>query len=262
MNLRSSSCAFALTLGLAFVGCVEKKTAQPSSSSGGTSTSGSSGSAGTPGPVPSVVSPTEAGVDALTGTVRYLALGDSITSGGGSPNPETVSFVARLSERWRARGCTVELKNVGVSGATSADIIAVQVPELAPFKPTFVTLQVGANDIVHDVTVDTYRANVRTIIDAAKATGARVVVIGQNEWPRSPRAPDYGTNLVEKRLVYEAAFVEEVRAKSVQMVDLASIYRAAADAGQWASDGIHPTPEAYDAVAAEMARVLTAPCAK
>lgn len=203
----------------------------------------------------------DSGADPSTGEVRYAALGDSISQGIGTDDFETVAFPARLAERWRAKGCKVELKNLGQDGYTAGDIIRDEVPQLAEFNPTFITFQTGSNDIAMNVPIETYRTNVRTVLDAAKKTGARVVVLPQNEWPRSPRGPDFGGTL-EKRNAYDAVMIEEVKAKGVELVDLRPLYTQHADKKLWAADGIHPTPVAYDEMAAEIARVIPAPCGK
>ena len=197
----------------------------------------------------------------MTGVVRYLALGDSVTQGVGAPDPETGSFPARLSARWRTRGCTVELKNVGVSGYTASAVLSDQVPEIAVFKPTLITFQTGANDIANGVTMEDYRKDVKIILDAAKESGARVVVLLQNQWFRAPQGPSYGGTF-EKHAAYDAIMLEELKAKGAELVDLRALYTQQADNNLWVSDGIHPTPEAYDAWAAEIARVIPSPCGK
>ena len=141
---------------------------------------------GAPPPAPPV-STVDGGADPVTGEIRYLALGDSISQGKGSPDFETAAFPLRLAERWRAGGRTVVLKNLGVPHCTAADIIAHELPEIAPFKPTLITLQVGSNDIATKVPVETYRAQIRTILEAARRSGARVLVLGQNEWESALR---------------------------------------------------------------------------
>lgn len=217
-----------------------------------------------PAPPPPPVSALDGGADPQTGEVRYLALGDSITQGIGTDAFETDAFPARLSERWRAKGCKVELKNAGISGYTAAEVLRDQVPEIAPFKPTLITLQDGANDIVNAVPPETYRTNIRAILDAAKKSGARVVVLPQNEWPRSPEGINYGTvsSLMDQRDALNTILIEEVKAKGAELVDLRALYRQHADKKLWAADGIHPTPPAYDEMAAELARVIPSPCGK
>jgi len=219
-----------------------------------------SSSSGPPPPAPPV-SNVEGGADPQTGDIRYLALGDSISQGYGVPDMSTGAFPARLAEHWRARGCKVVLKNLGARHNTSQDVITNQLPQIAPFKPTLITLQVGSNDMGRSVPIETYRKNVRTILEAAKGSGARVVVIGQNEWHRSPEGPNYGKKLGEKRDAFDGALTDETKANGTELVDLRLLYRQQADKKMWNEDGIHPTAEAYDQMAAELARVIPTPCA-
>lgn len=211
-------------------------------------------------PAPSVSS-LEGGADPQTGVIRYLAIGDSISQGKGDGKEsdfESVAFPTKLANRWRAKGMKVELKILGVAHATTEAVVAKQLPEIAAFKPTFITFQGGSNDIATHVSADTYRANVRTILDAAKKSGARVVVVGQNEWWRSPQGKGYG-GTQDKRDAFDAILFEETKAKGAELVDLRFLYRQQADKKAWAEDGIHPTPAAYDEMAAELARVIPAP---
>lgn len=193
-----------------------------------------------------------------SGAVRYLAIGDSLTQGVGAPDEATGSFPALLAQRWRDGGCDVELLNTGVSGSTVEQIIAEQLPQLEPFQPTIVTFQSGGNDLVMSVPVEDYRNNVRTVLDAATGSGARVVVFAQNEWFRAPGCQGYAT--AEQRDEFDSVLIEEASAKGAEFVDLRPLYKQEADDGQWVEDGIHPTPEAYDAWATEMAEVIGSPC--
>lgn len=192
---------------------------------------------------------------------RYLALGDSFTIGTGSEPSR--SFPARLVDRWRARGCSLTLENVAVNGYTTDDLIEQELPSLASFNPTFITVAIGANDIAQGHSLEAYRINVRRILDAAKATGARVVAIPQPDWSRSPSAAPFGTQPVLADAIsrFNAALAEEARARSVEWLDLGPLMRQQARSGQLAADGLHPSAEAYDAWARELASSLTCrPC--
>jgi acyl-CoA thioesterase-1 len=166
-------------------------------------------------------------------------------------------------DRWTSSGCTLTLENVAVNGYTTDDLIDRELPSLTSFHPTFVTVAIGANDIVRGHSIDAYRENVRRILDAAKGTGARVVVLPQPDWSRSPSAASFGTQaaLATSIADFNAALAAEARAKGAEWVDLVPLMRERAAKGQVASDGLHPSTEAYDAWAAEMARVLSSPCA-
>jgi lysophospholipase L1-like esterase len=194
------------------------------------------------------------------GAARYLALGDSFTVGTGSP-PDR-AFPARLFDRWQAVGCTLSLKNVAVNGYTTDDLIAEELPALAAFAPTFVTVAVGANDIVQGHALEAYRSNVRRILAVVASTGARVVALPQPDWSRSPAAASLGSQEVLAAAIarFNVALAEEARASGALWVDLAPLMQEQAVRGLLARDGLHPSADAYDAWAAELARVLPAPC--
>ena len=248
---------FAVAPFAAFLPACEKTASSPGSSGSPTSNPTSVG----PTPTAPIVSNVDGGADPATGVVRYLAIGDSLTQGVGAPDYETGAFPAVLAEKWRARGCTVELMNVGESGFTAAQMVSDQLPKIAEFKPTFISFQSGANDIANKVTTDAYRKDVQTVLDAAKGSGARVTVLLQNEWFRAPEGPNFG-GTAEKRAAYDTIMIAEVKAKGAELIDLRLLYKDQADKNLWIDDGIHPTPEAYAAWATEIARIIPSPCGK
>jgi lysophospholipase L1-like esterase len=187
---------------------------------------------------------------AASSPARYLAIGDSFTIGtGSSPNE---AFPARLVERWRSRGCAVELKNVAVDGYTTADVIREELPAIASFRPTFLTVAVGANDIVQGRSEDEYRANLRRIFsEAARAARGHVVVVAlpQPDWSQSPIASTFGDRAaIAKRIRrYDAIFAEEAIASGAIFID------ARPEPGAVASDGLHPSASAHAAWAEAIA---------
>lgn len=194
------------------------------------------------------------------GDIRYLSLGDSLTQGVGAPDPDSGSFPFLLSAKWRAAGCNVELKNPAIAGYTAADIIREELKEIDAFKPNFITLLVGSNDIVANVTPETYRKNVRTILAAAKKSGARVVVFPQNEWFNSPRGPDFGTDLASKRAAFDAIMIEEAKAAGAEFLDLRPLHKTQSAKKFWSDDDIHPTIDVYKTWANEIAKTIPHPC--
>ena len=88
------------------------------------------------------------------------------------------------ADQWRADGCQVELQNAGISGYTAGQILAEQVPQIDSFQPNIITFQAGGNDIANGIPVDEYRDNVKAVLDSATGSGARVIVLAQNEWDR------------------------------------------------------------------------------
>lgn len=200
------------------------------------------------------------GFDPKTGEIRWLVLGDSLSQGIGAPDPATGAFPVLLAAKWRAEGLAVVVKNVAVKRFTVEDMIRVELPEIAAFAPTLVTFQGGSNDVANGVPLETFRKNVKTVLEAAKKSGARVLVMPQNEWFRAPDGPSYGKDLARKRAAYDAVLVEETNAAGAELLDLRLLFRQQADKKMWnREDGIHPTAEAYAGWADELARILPAP---
>lgn len=205
-------------------------------------------------------SSTESEAQPPSGAVRYLSLGDSLTEGIGAADLDTGTFPALLAAKWRAAGCEVELQNVGISGYTAGQVLSDEVPSIADFKPTVITFQAGGNDIANSVSLEEYKKNVKAVLDAATDSGAKVVVLAQNEWFRSPDGQNYGENAAAQRVDFDAALIAEANAHGAQFVDMRPLYKQQADEGQWVDDGLHPTPEAYEAWAEGLAEAVPAPC--
>ena len=181
-----------------------------------------------------------------------------MTQGVGAPDEQTGSFPALLAEKWRGEGCEVELQNAGISGYTAGQVLDEQVPQIEEFKPTLITFQAGGNDLVNGVTPDDYRSDVQAVLDAATGSGARVIVLAQNEWFRAPGGQGYTTP--EAREELDSILIEEAQSRGAEFVDMRPIYKQQADENQWVEDGIHPTPEAYETWATELASQVPAPC--
>ena len=201
--------------------------------------------------------PSDASVAAET---RYLALGDSFTAGTGA-TLET-SFPARLTSRWITAGRAVTSKNVAVNGYTTGKLIELELPVLASFSPTFVTVAIGANDIVHASTESAYRAALKTIFAAiakASVSPSNVIALPQPDWSRSPIAGDFGdrATLAASIATFNAALADEAKQAGFRYVDLTPTMNAEIDAGHIAPDGLHPSAAAYDAWAGALAAALS-----
>ena len=77
-------------------------------------------------------------------------------------------------------------------------------------------------------------------------------MLAQNEWFRSPEGIELRRRrrVAAQRAAYDDVLIEETSAHGAEFVDLRPLYAEQADQGLWVEDGIHPTPEAYEAWAA------------
>ena len=185
---------------------------------------------------------------------RFLALGDSFTIGTGT-TPDR-SFPAVLARVWIERGRSVVLSNPAVNGYTTDDLIRQELPLVASFEPTLVTLLIGANDIVSGSTEDRYRQQLRLIHDRLDedASDARVIALPQPDWSLSPAGSGFGDVAALARTIErfnEIARDEADRAGAL-WVDLFRLMRQQGRKKMFAPDGLHPSAEAY----AEWARAL------
>jgi lysophospholipase L1-like esterase len=183
---------------------------------------------------------------------RFLALGDSFTIGTGA-TPDR-SFPAILTRIWTEHGRGVVLANPAVNGYTTDDLILDELPLVATFGPTLITLLIGANDIVQGSSDDRYRHQIRSIHERlrADAPGARVIALPQPDWSMSPAASGFGEPTSIARKIERFNEIARKEAERALWVDLFPLMREQGRKKMFAPDGLHPSAEAY----AEWARVL------
>ena len=179
--------------------------------------------------------------------LRYVALGDSYTIGTSvsesdrSPN----QLVARVG------GARLELvANLGVNGYTSDDLINRELPALAGYKPGFVTVLIGVNDVVRCVPREKYRANLDFILDRllAQVPASRVVVISTPDYTLTPAGADYGNPDQQSAAIADFNDVERAAAaaRGMAFVDISAVARRVpGDPSFVADDGLHPSGRQY-----------------
>ncbi|WP_039796743.1 SGNH/GDSL hydrolase family protein [Nocardia araoensis] len=109
---------------------------------------------------------------------RYAVLGDSIAQGVGDPSPgyEPVGWADRVAAVLTSVRPDLAYLNTGRIGATSAQVIAEQLPSVLEFRPDLVHLTCGGNDLFlpgGDLTQ--LRTNLDTLFGALARTGAQIV---------------------------------------------------------------------------------------
>ena len=179
--------------------------------------------------------------------LRYVALGDSYTIG---------TSVAE-AERWpnqlagRLSGALLELvANLGVNGYTSDDLIKRELPALAGYKPDFVTVLIGVNDVVRRVPRAQYGANVDLILDRllAQVPANRILVVSTPDYTLTPAGADYGNPEQQSAAIADFNEVERAAAASrgIAFVDISTVARRVrGDSSLVAYDGLHPSGKQY-----------------
>lgn len=185
---------------------------------------------------------------------RFLALGDSFTIGTGT-TPDR-SFPAVLARIWKDEGHVVVLSNPAVNGYTTDDLTRDELPLLGSFRPTLVTLLIGANDIVGGSSEDRYRRQLVAIHKRIHddAPGARVIALPQPDWSLAPAGAAFGDVAATARMIerFNEIARDEAEHAGASWVDLFPLMREQGRKNMFSPDGLHPSAEAY----AEWARAL------
>jgi lysophospholipase L1-like esterase len=189
-----------------------------------------------------------AGPSQATG-LRYVAFGDSYTIGTSVEADQR--FPNQLVGALGPAQAGLDLvANLGVNGYTSADLIRDEMPALDELQPEFATVLIGVNDVVQGVSIETYEANLVTILDEllARLPADRIVALAIPDYTVTPAGADYGdphqqhdgivaSNTVMERLAGE---------RGIAFVDIFEIsVRAADDRSLVAHDDLHPSGAQY-----------------
>ncbi|HUQ41540.1 MAG TPA: SGNH/GDSL hydrolase family protein, partial [Candidatus Limnocylindrales bacterium] len=112
------------------------------------------------------------------------------------------AFPAVLVRLWGDAGVECDLRNPAVNGFRTDDLVRDELPLLRSFRPTLVTLLIGANDIVaalratgvDDAALGRYRAQLRAIHEriTADAPDARRFALPQPDWSVTPAGASFG----------------------------------------------------------------------
>ena len=179
-------------------------------------------------------------------TVTVAALGDSLTQGYGLLPEE--GFVPQLEGWLREAGLDVVVQNAGVSGDTTAGGLARVGWTLTPEVEAMI-VSLGGNDLLRGIDPAESAANLRGILEAARAAGVEVMLVGM-EAP-SNYGPDY-------KAAFDGmypALAEEFGAAlypSFFAGLLAEGDMEAARARFMQADGIHPNAEGVARIVADM----------
>jgi len=162
-----------------------------------------------------------------------LAFGDSLTFGTGASEEE--SYPAQL-----ARLIGRKVASAGVPGEVSADGLKRLPAALDEHEPRLLVLCHGGNDFLRRASKLQVAANVRAMIQLAKARGIEVVLIGTPEPGFAVTPPEFYEEIAQEfGIPYEAGV-------------LGKILRDAA----LKSDAIHPNARGYRMIAEQVAVLL------
>lgn len=171
---------------------------------------------------------------------RFVALGDSITAGAvdnaGGSQGDAWPFYASLMSQGRLQ----MVRNAGVFGNKTADMIARFSTDVTPYAPNVVTIAGGTNDYANSVTFATFRANIATLVG---------LVRGINAVPVLATIPPRDSGGYEATIEQWNAWLRDYAQRNgISVLDFYALLTDPANShykAGYASDGTHPNAAGY-----------------
>jgi lysophospholipase L1-like esterase len=195
---------------------------------------------------------------------RYVALGDSYTIGTSVKPRER--WPNQLVRTLRPGADVTLVQNLATNGATTADLLAQQVPAVEGLDPNIVSLLVGVNDVVRGVDVEAYRTNVRSILKrlVGELPASHVVVVTTPDYTLTSAGSNYGERSRQAARIkaFNTVLQAEASRAGTAIVDITPLSDLVpGDPTLVASDGLHPSGKQYagwvELIAPQFREVLT-----
>ena len=174
--------------------------------------------------------------NAYSAPKTQLVLGDSLSAEYGLARG--TRWVALLEQRLKAQKNDTRIVNASISGETTSGGRARLPALLTKHQPDVVLIELGANDGLRGLPVAAAEANLRAMGDAARKTGAKVILVGM----RMP--PNYGRDYADKFYGVYGKLAKEWKAPLVPFM-----FEGIADQPQlFQADRLHPTAQAHPVI--------------
>ncbi|WP_375772473.1 arylesterase [Archangium gephyra] len=157
-----------------------------------------------------------------------LVMGDSLSAAYGLAPEE--GWVALTAERMARQTPGWRVVNASVSGETTAGGAARIAGELSRNRPEVVVIALGGNDGLRGLSLKQTRANLEKMVSAAKASGARVLLVGMRMPPNLGKAYTEG---------FSANYRAVAEAHQVALLPFL-LEPIALDRAAFQADNIHP----------------------
>ena len=168
-----------------------------------------------------------------------IFFGDSLTAGYGLDEP-SLAFPGLIQARLDSAGLGYQVVNAGVSGETSSG--GVERIDWVLSKPVDVfILELGANDGLRGIPIESTTKNLQSIIDKVKAKNdkARIILAGMQVPPNMGQ--HYSTS-------FKNMFIEIAKKNNIELIPFL-LEGVGGEAKFNQADGIHPTAEGHKIVA-------------
>jgi acyl-CoA thioesterase-1 len=176
-------------------------------------------------------------------TKALLVLGDSLSAEYGLRRGS--GWVALLEQRLAAQKLPWRVVNASISGDTTSGGRSRLPALLAQHRPAVVVIELGGNDALRGLPLEMTEQNLRAMAQAARAGGARVLVVGMQV------PPNYGAAYTQR---FANTFAEVAKAEKAALVPF--LLKGVADGKDplalFQADRIHPNEAAQPTLLANV----------
>ena len=172
---------------------------------------------------------------AEAGSVKVIALGDSLTAGLGLPASQ--SFPAKLEAALKARGHDVTIVNAGVSGDTASDGLT-RLDWSVADDAGAVIVELGANDALRGIAPATTRAALDKLLHRLAERRLPVLLAGM----LAPR--NFGADYAKS---FDAIYPDLAKEYGVVLYPF-FLDGLVTRSDVWQADGMHPNPAGVDLI--------------
>lgn len=173
-----------------------------------------------------------------------VCFGDSITAGRGLSSDQ--AYPAFLQKKLDAAGYHYNVVNMGTSGATTKDAIAL-VPSVLRLHPPVVIVEFGGNDGLRGLPLTQTRNNLNQVLTGLEDAHIKVLLAGIT------LPPDYGPDYIR---AFDEIFPSLAARDHTAIVPM--IYKNLVNVpGTIQADGIHPTAKGSEIIASTLMPPLT-----
>lgn len=165
-------------------------------------------------------------------TKKILVFGDSLSAAYSMPIES--GWVALLQRKIQAEKFPYLIENSSVSGETSAGGKQRLAPILQRVKPSFLILELGANDGLRGLDLTQTQENLGIMIESAQKSGAEVLLLGV----KIP--PNYGPAYTKQ---FEDMYVALAKRYHLEIVPF-FLQNVAGNPEYIQADGLHPNQKA------------------
>jgi acyl-CoA thioesterase-1 len=180
----------------------------------------------------------------LAAAATIMVFGDSLSSAYGLQREQ--GWTTLLQQRLDEKKLNYRVANASISGETTAGGRSRIDAALKTHRPAIVIIALGANDGLRGLSIDAMRANLETMVRAARSAGAAVLLVGM----RMP--PNFGPTYAEK---FQQTFRDVAARERIALVPF--LLEGFAEKQElFQPDGIHPAAAAQPLILENIWKVL------